>query len=85
MSKTIVEHLNGADDAMWSEWRGLQGNQQPRRLSQGELAKLLEPFRIRPRILSEVSGTPTVKGYYRTQFEAAWRSYCPDGRHPVTT
>jgi len=29
---------------MWSEWRGIHGNQQPRKLSQGELAKLLEPF-----------------------------------------
>jgi hypothetical protein len=29
-SKTIVDRLNGADDAMWSEWRGIHGNQQPR-------------------------------------------------------
>jgi hypothetical protein len=24
--KTIVDHLNGADDAMWSAWRGIHGN-----------------------------------------------------------
>ena len=78
-SKTIVDRLNGADDAMWSEWRGVRGNQQPHKLSQGELAKLLEPFRIRPRTLrtfSNASGKPTAKGYYRHEFEAAWRSYC---------
>jgi hypothetical protein len=45
-SKAIVDRLNNADDAMWSEWRGIHGNQQPRKLSQGELAKLLEPQRI---------------------------------------
>jgi len=84
-SKTIVDHLNGADDAMWSEWRGIHGNQQPRKLSQGELAKLLEPFQVRPRsirIVAEVSGKPTAKGYYRAQFEAAWRSYCKDDLTP---
>jgi hypothetical protein len=78
-SKAIVDRLNNADDAMWSEWRGIHGNQQPRKLSQGELAKLLEPFQIRPRTIRTFSGAfgkPTAKGYYRTQFEAAWRSYC---------
>jgi hypothetical protein len=70
---------------MWPEWRGIHGNQQPRKLSQGELAKLLEPFQIRPRTirrLSEASGKPTVKGYYRIQFEAAWRSYCKNDVTP---
>jgi Protein of unknown function (DUF3631) len=84
-SKIIVDHLNGADDAMWSEWRGIHGHQQPRKLSQGELAKLLDPFQIRPRtvrILSQVSSKPTAKGYYRAQFEAAWRSYCTNDVTP---
>ena len=84
-SKTIVDHLNGADDAMWPEWRGIHGNQQPRKLSQGELAKLLEPFQIRPRTIrtsSDACGKPTAKGYYRIQFEAAWRSYCTNDVTP---
>jgi Protein of unknown function (DUF3631) len=84
-SKTIVDHLNGADHALWSEWRGIHGDQQPRKLSQGELAKLLEPFRIRPRTIripSDHSGKPTAKGYYRAQFEAAWRSYCTNDVTP---
>ena len=84
-SKTIVDRLNGADDAMWSEWRGIHGNQQPRRLSQGELARLLEPFHIRPqtiRTISEASGKPTAKGYYRAQLEAAWQAYCKNDVTP---
>jgi hypothetical protein len=84
-SKTIVGELNTADDAIWSKWRGIPGNQQPRKISQGELAKLLMPFQIRPqtiRISSRPSGKPTVKGYYRAQFEPAWRSYCEEGVTP---
>jgi hypothetical protein len=70
---------------MWSEWRGIHGNQQPRRLSQGELARLLEPFHIRPqtiRTISEAAGKPTAKGYYRVQLEAAWRAYCKNDVTP---
>jgi hypothetical protein len=84
-SKTMVDHLTAADDGPWSEWRGINGNQQPRKLSQGELAKLLEPFRIRPRTIrtfAAAAGRPTLKGYYRAQFEAAWRSYCKDDVTP---
>jgi Protein of unknown function (DUF3631) len=83
-SKTIVDHLNGADDAMWSEWRGVLGDQQPRKLSQGEMAKLLEPFQIRPRTIRpyQAANKPTAKGYYRAQFEAAWRVYCTNGVTP---
>jgi hypothetical protein len=84
-SRAMVDDLNGADDAPWLEWRGINRNQQPHKLSPGELATLLEPFQIRPRtirILSGASAKPTVKGYYRTQFEAAWRSYCKDDVTP---
>jgi len=84
-SKTIVDHLNSADEAIWSEWRGIRGDQQPRKLSQGEVAMLLGPFQIRPqtiRTLSPALCKPTLKGYYRTQFEAAWRSYCENDVTP---
>ena len=84
-SKAMVDHLTGVDDAPWWEWRGIHGNQQPRKLSPGELATLLEPFQIRPqtiRVFVAASGRPTLKGYYRTQFEAAWRSYCTDDVTP---
>jgi hypothetical protein len=84
-SQTMVDHLTAADDAPWSEWRGMNGNLQPRKLSQGELAKLLEPFQIRPqtiRVFAATSGRPTLKGYYRSKFEAAWRAYCKEDVTP---
>jgi hypothetical protein len=80
-SATLAADLNAMDNAMWSEWRGARGNQQPRRLSQGELAKLLKPFGIRPQTiwpLNRVPGSKSSKGYYKRQFEAAWASYCSD-------
>jgi hypothetical protein len=84
-SKTMVDHLTAADDGPWSEWRGIHDNRQPRKLSPGELARLLEPFQIRPRTIrtfAAASGRPTLKGYYRAQFEAAWRSYCKNDVTP---
>jgi hypothetical protein len=52
-------------------------------ISPGELANLLEPFQIRPRTIRVfAAGKPTLKGYYRAQFEAAWRSYCNDDVTP---
>ena len=77
-SRILVQALNEIDDAPWSEWRGVRDDQQPRRLSQGELARLLRPFRIRPRTVWPMR-TTSAKGYYRHQFEQAWRSYC-DGQ-----
>ena len=78
-SATIVAALNAMEDAPWSEWRGLHDDQRPRPLSQAELAGLLAPFRIRPRTiwpLRRNRGSKSAKGYLRSQFEAAWRSYC---------
>jgi hypothetical protein len=77
-SRVLVQALNEIDDAPWSEWRGVRDDQQPRRLSQGELARLLRPFRIRPRTVWPMR-TTSAKGYYRHQFEQAWRNYC-DGQ-----
>jgi phage replication-related protein YjqB (UPF0714/DUF867 family) len=45
-SADIVVDLHGLEDATWSEWRGIGGDQQPRKLSQGELAKQLRRFRF---------------------------------------
>jgi hypothetical protein len=85
LSNDLVEALLAMDDAPWSEWRGIHDDQQPRDLSQGELARILSPFDIRPRSLwiaehrAGMSSRKGGKGYYRRQFEAAWRAYCgPD-------
>jgi hypothetical protein len=79
-SKVLVQVLNGMEDAPWSDWRGLNDDQHPRRLSQGELARLLKPFGIRPRSIWPLGrnkkNAKGAKGYFRHQFTSAWRSYC---------
>jgi uncharacterized protein with von Willebrand factor type A (vWA) domain len=50
-SADIVADLVSLEDAPWSEWRGIRGDQQPRKLSQAELARLLRPFRIFPKTI----------------------------------
>jgi hypothetical protein len=78
-SADLVAALVEQDDAPWSEWRGINGDQNPRRLSQGELAKALAPFGIKSRSIRLHGKGSTAKGYYRHQFEDAWASYCSEG------
>jgi uncharacterized protein DUF3631 len=80
-SQALVEALNAMEDAGWSEWRGLHGDQQPRKLTQGALAALLRLLHppIRPRSVWSSPRRPSdssLKGYYRSDFERAWRAYC---------
>ena len=85
----LVAALNAMDDAPWSEWRGIRDDQSPRKLSPGELAKILAPFRIRPRSIwpatgkRAASGKGSSKGYLRAQFEHAWAAYCSEGDTPA--
>ncbi len=81
ISATLVGKLNALEDAVWSEWRGLRGDQPMRRLSQADLAMMLNPFGIRSKTIwppNRSAGSRSAKGYLRSQFEAAWRSYCSD-------
>jgi hypothetical protein len=81
-SAVIVAELNAEDDGLWSEWRGPRNDQVPRRFTQGDLARILGLFHIRSKsIWPPRRGTDdrSAKGYFRSQFEAAWASYCSDG------
>ena len=73
-SAALVETLVAFEDGFWNEWRGLRDDRVSRKLTQGELARLLRMFTIRPRTVR--IGKETRQGYYRHQFEAAWRAYC---------
>jgi len=89
-SVALVAALNDIEDAPWCEWPGLNGNQQSHRLSQGELARMLAPFEIRPKTIWPLQRTGTsrsAKGYLRSQFEGVWASYCdaPDDDGPGGT
>jgi hypothetical protein len=78
-SEQLVAALVAIEDAMWTEWRGLHGGQQPHHLTQNELAKLLGPFDIRPKTIwppQRTAASRSAKGYLRSQFEQAWASYC---------
>ena len=51
----------------------------PRKLTQGALAALLRQFGVHPRKFwppHRDATTKSYRGYFRSDFEAAWRSYC---------
>ena len=65
---------------LWADWRGKHDTDTPRPITQGIVAKLLTPFGIRPAPvwpLRRGADTRSSRGYYRHQFEDAWRRYCP--------
>ena len=79
-SAVIVEHLNLLPHGLWADWRGKHDTDTPRPITQGIVAKLLAPFGIRPATvwpLRRGADTRSSRGYYRHQFEDAWRRYCP--------
>jgi Protein of unknown function (DUF3631) len=85
-SAQLVAALNDLEDSVWSEWRGLRDDQQPRRLSQAALTRLLAQFHIRPRTIwlaQGKKGRSGAKGYLRVQFLDAWRKYCDEGGTPA--
>ena len=71
----LVADLVNLDSAPWSEWRGIKDDQQPRKLSEHTLAALLKPFQIRPK-KHRPSYRDPIRGYFRSDFEPAWRAYC---------
>jgi hypothetical protein len=83
-SEDLILALLDFEESGWSEYRGPRDDQAPRKLTQGEMARLLRPFGIRPRSIWPLTkrhrGSRSHKGYLRQQFETAWERYCsPDG------
>lgn len=63
---SLLDLLHHTEDAPWADWYG-------KPLSARNLAKLLEPYGVRPvqrRIHDEVQ-----RGYWRSEFEDAWARY----------
>jgi hypothetical protein len=80
-SKVLVNLLLEHDE-MWLEYRGVHGNENPRKLTSAALAVLLKLFNIRPRKFwppHRDAKTKSHRGYFRSDFGASWRSYCSDG------
>jgi hypothetical protein len=76
-------------DSLWLDWRGPKDDRPAHKLNQSELARLLRPFRIRPRSIWPAqrrrrdTHLRSGKGYWRSDFENAWRAYCPDSGTPA--
>jgi Protein of unknown function (DUF3631) len=85
-SALIVSELLGIEDGNWCEWRGVRDDRPPHKLTQTELASLLRPFQIRPKTVwpaRRQSGDKSRRGYFRIQFEDAWRRYGPSADTPT--
>ena len=77
-SEELIKELPVVND-LWADWRD---DRPGRKLTQGDLARLLRPFRIRSKSIWPIERTPNSrsrKGYTFDQFESAWRSYCSGG------
>jgi hypothetical protein len=79
-SEVLVLALLEVEESGWSDYRGVRDDRAPRKLTQGEMARLLRPFGIRPRSIWPLTrrdkGSRSRKGYFRSQFETAWERYC---------
>ena len=85
-SVALIEALLGLADNFRNEWRGPHDDRPPRKLMQGELSRLLRPFGIRPKTIWPTRrrlGDMSCRGYLRSQFETAWRAYCPSADTPT--
>jgi hypothetical protein len=80
-SEDLITALLDIEESGWSEYRGMRDDQQPKKLTVGEMARLLKPFGIQPRSiwpLRRRKDSKSRKGYYRRQFEEAWKRYCDE-------
>ena len=75
-SQVLVKALVDHDEA-WEAWRGARGEERPRKFTQGDLAFLLRPFRIRSHKIFITRDPPKqARAYRRVDLEAAWRDFC---------
>jgi hypothetical protein len=78
-SAALIEALIEVGDGRWAEFRGVNDDRPPRKLTQPQLAQLLRPFGIGSRTIWPLRRRPSDKssrGYLQSQFETAWRAYC---------
>jgi hypothetical protein len=68
-TQALLDHLNGDDEAPWSEYG-------PTGLTAMKLGVILREYDITSEAISFGPPTGRAKGYQRTAFEDAWRRYC---------
>jgi len=64
----LLKRLHDLDEAPWGDWYG-------KPLTARALARLLEPYRVIPLLKRTSAGR--ARGYFRSEFEDAWRRYLP--------
>lgn len=67
---SLLDWLHELEEAPWGDWYG-------KPLTARALARLLEPYRVRP-VQRRMGPTP-IRGYFRTEFEDSWARYVPAG------
>ena len=67
----------------WSAYQGPRDDLAPKKLTQGEFARLLRPFGVRSKSMRFKGEDGTRKGYARETFERAWARYCPEDGTPA--
>src|SRR6516162_300382 len=85
--KALVTALHEIEDGRWSEFCGVQRNRTPHKLRESELRAMLRPLGIVTHSVwpgKGKSGDHSGKGYYRSDFEAAWRAYCGEEEEAET-
>jgi hypothetical protein len=78
-SAALIEALVELGDGRWAEFRGVNDDRPPRKLTQPQLAQLLRPFGIGSRTVwppRRRPGDKSSRGYLQSQFDQAWRAYC---------
>jgi hypothetical protein len=76
-SAELTKRLHEVETGDWSEYRGEREDQQPHKLTQAELARMLRTrFRIRPKTVWPTDRSEgSRQGYSRDQFETVWSKY----------
>ncbi len=67
-TESVLSALHALDESPWAEWYG-------KGLSPNQLAKMLKPFDVHPKVVRIAARTP--RGYTREDFEDAWKRYLP--------
>ncbi len=80
-TEALVTALRDFGDGHWSGWTGINNDKTPDALTQGEMASMLRPFRIKPQTI-RLDGDTTRRGFYEKDFGDAWNSYCPADAAP---
>jgi hypothetical protein len=80
--EALLRRLLAFEEGHWQEFRGERGNEAPKPLTRSALVRMVSAFGIRTRTLwpkQRTAFTKSCRGYRRSDFEAAWASYCDIG------